>query len=45
MAERLRGRRNVLQVMDDSELIRCYRLDCAGIMFVNNLIREVTAIN
>ncbi len=26
--------------MDDSELIRRYRLDRAGIMFVSDLIRE-----
>ncbi len=40
MAEILRGRRNVLQTMDDSELIRRYRLDRAGIVFVTDLIRE-----
>ncbi len=40
MAEILRGRRNVLQTMDDSELIRRYRLDRAGIVFVSDLIRE-----
>ncbi len=40
MAEILRGRRNVLQIMDDSELIRRYRLDRAGIVFVRDLIRE-----
>ncbi len=40
MAEILRGRRNVLQIMDDSELIRSYRLDRAGIVFVSDLIRE-----
>ncbi len=38
MAERRRGRRNVLQ--DDSELIRRYRLDRAGIVFVTDLIRD-----
>ncbi len=40
MAERLRGRRHVLKTMDDSELIKRYRLDRAGIMFVTDLIRE-----
>lgn len=30
----------MLQTMDDSELIRCYRLDRAGIMFVTDLIRD-----
>ncbi len=40
MDEILRGRRNVLQTMDDSELIRRYRLDRAGIVFVSDLIRE-----
>ncbi len=40
MAEILRGRRNVLQTMDDSELMRRYRLDRAGIVFVSDLIRE-----
>ncbi len=40
MAERRRGRRNVLQTMDDSELIRRYRLDRAGIVFVTDLIRN-----
>ncbi len=37
MAERRGGRRNVLQ--DDRELIRRYRLDRAGIVFVTDLIR------
>ncbi len=32
--------KNVLQTMDDSELIRRYRLDRAGIVFVSDLIRE-----
>ena len=40
MAERRRGRRNVLQTMDDSELIRRYILDRAGIMFVTDLFRD-----
>lgn len=40
MAERRRERRNVLQTMDDSELLRRYRLDRAGIMFVTDLIRD-----
>ncbi len=30
----------MLQTMDDSELIRRYRLDRAGIVFVSDLIRE-----
>ena len=30
----------MLQTMDDSELIRRYRLDRAGIMFVTDLIRD-----
>ena len=33
MADR-RGRREILQTLADSELIKCYRLDHAGIMFV-----------
>ena len=40
MAERRRGRRNVLQTMNNSELIRRYRLDRAGIMFVTDLIGD-----
>ncbi len=40
MAEILRGRRNVLQTIDDSELIKRYRLVRAGIVFVSDLIRE-----
>ncbi len=40
MAERRSGRRNVLQTTDDSELIRRYRLDRAGIVFVTDLIRD-----
>lgn len=35
-----RGRRNVLQSMDDCELIKRYRLDRAGIMFVTDIIRD-----
>ncbi len=39
MEERQRWRRNLLQTLDDSELMKRYRLDCAGIMFVVDLIR------
>ena len=35
-----RERRDVLQELSDSELIRRYRLDSAGILFVTDLIRE-----
>uniref|UniRef100_A0A3Q4HWY2 DDE Tnp4 domain-containing protein n=1 Tax=Neolamprologus brichardi TaxID=32507 RepID=A0A3Q4HWY2_NEOBR len=37
MANR-RGRRDVLQTLDDRELLRRYRLDRAGIMFVTKVI-------
>ncbi len=40
MDEARRGRRNVLHTMHDSELIRHYTLDGAGIMFVTDLIRD-----
>ncbi len=30
----------MLQTMHDSELLRRYTLDCAGIMFVTDLIRD-----
>uniref|UniRef100_A0A3P9BSJ7 Putative nuclease HARBI1 n=1 Tax=Maylandia zebra TaxID=106582 RepID=A0A3P9BSJ7_9CICH len=39
MANR-RGRRDVLQTLDDWELLRRYRLDRAGIMFVVDLLRD-----
>ena len=39
MADR-RGRREILQTLDDSELIKRHRLDRAGIMFVVDLIRD-----
>lgn len=39
MAER-RGRRDILQTLNDSELIKRYRLEGAGIMFVVDLIRD-----
>lgn len=39
MANR-RGRREVLQTLDDRELLRRYRLDRAGIMFVVDLLRD-----
>ena len=35
-----RGRRDILQTLDDSELMKRYRLDSAGIMFVVDLIRD-----
>ncbi len=35
-----RGRRDILQTLDDSELMKRYRLDRAGIMFVVDLIRD-----
>ncbi len=41
MDETLRGRRNVLHTMHDSELVRCYTLDRAGIMFVTYLIKDM----
>ncbi|KAA0725346.1 putative nuclease HARBI1 [Triplophysa tibetana] len=34
------GRRDVLQTLDDRELLRRYRLDHAGIMFVVDLLRD-----
>lgn len=40
MVEILRGRQNILQMLNDSELMKCYRLDCAGIMSVVDLIRD-----
>lgn len=39
MAER-RGRRDILQTLNDSELIKRYGLERAGIMFVVDLIRD-----
>ncbi len=30
----------MLHTMHDSQLIRCFILDCAGIMFVTDLIRD-----
>ncbi len=38
--ETWRGRRNVLHTMYDSEVIRSYTLEHAGIMFVTDLIRD-----
>uniref|UniRef100_A0AAX7TLE2 DDE Tnp4 domain-containing protein n=1 Tax=Astatotilapia calliptera TaxID=8154 RepID=A0AAX7TLE2_ASTCA len=43
MANR-RGRRDVLQTLDDRELLRRYRLDRAGIMFVVDLLRDTKVI-
>lgn len=40
MAERQRDRRNILQTLNGSELMKCYRLDCAVIMFVVDLISD-----
>ena len=40
MVERQRGRRNILQTLNDSELIKNYRLDHAGIMIIVDLIRD-----
>ncbi len=40
MNETWRKRRNVLHTMHDSELIRRYTLDGAGIMLVTDLIRD-----
>ncbi len=40
MAEGGRGRRNILQTLNDSELIKCYRLVRAGLIFVVGLIRD-----
>ncbi len=31
----------MLHTMHPSELIRCYTLDCAGIMFVTDLIKDM----
>ena len=33
------GRRDILQTLDDSELVKRYRLDRAGILFVVDLVR------
>ena len=35
-----RPRRDVLNELDDSELIKRYRLDRAGIIYVTDLVRE-----
>lgn len=35
-----RGRKNVLEHLNDSELIKRYRLDSAGICFVTDLVRN-----
>ena len=35
-----RGRRDILQTLDDSELMKRYRLDRAGITIVVDLIRD-----
>ena len=35
-----KGRRDILQTLDDSELMKHYRLDHAGIMFVADFIRD-----
>ncbi len=40
MMEKRRCRRNILQTLNDSELMKRYRLDRAGIMFVVSLIRD-----
>ncbi len=40
MAEGGRDRKNILQTLNDSELIKRYRLDREGIMFVVDLIRD-----
>ncbi len=40
MAEGGRGRRNILQTLNDSQLIKLYRSDRAGLMFVVDLIRD-----
>ncbi len=40
MAKGGRGRRNILQTLNDSKLIKRYRLDRAGIIFVADLIRD-----
>ena len=39
MADR-RGRKEILQTLDDSELMKRYRLDRAGIMFVVDHIKD-----
>lgn len=36
-----RGRRNIFQTLNDNELMKRYRLDGAGILFVVDLIRYV----
>ncbi len=40
MTERQRGKRNILQTLNDSKLMKRYRLDHAGVMFVVDLIRD-----
>jgi len=40
MAERQRGRRDILPILNNSDLIRRYWLDRAGIMFVVDPIRD-----
>ncbi|XP_046370447.2 putative nuclease HARBI1 isoform X1 [Haliotis rufescens] len=35
-----RPRKNIFSVYSDTELIQRFRLDCAGILFVTNLIRD-----
>lgn len=41
MVEGQRGRRNILQILNDSELMKRYRFDCAWIMLVVDLIKDV----
>lgn len=41
--ERQRGRRNISQILNDSELIKCYRIDRARIMFAVDPIRNAFA--
>ena len=39
--ERIRGRKNAPQMLNESELIKCHKLDCAW-MFVVDLINSDT---
>ena len=41
LVRNFRERRNVLDDLSDAELIKRYRLDHAGIMFVTDLMRNV----
>lgn len=40
-ARSFQERKNVLEIFDDSQLVRRYRMDRAGIIFVTDLVRNV----